>query len=50
MGKLRNFFSHITVHKKDKDSFIKNEVANMGPGKIPKAVKEKKNEPKRTRK
>lgn len=36
MGKLRNFISHITVHQKDKDSFIKNELADMGPGEKPK--------------
>lgn len=36
MGKLRNFISHITVRQKDKEAFIKGELADMGPGIKPK--------------
>ena len=52
MGKLKNFISHITVHKKDKDLFIENELKFMGPGQKPGETlgAEKKDEPKRTRK
>ena len=32
MGKFRNFISHITVHKKDVDSFVEGELAGMGRG------------------
>lgn len=32
MGKIKNFISKITVHKKDTESFINNELVSMGSG------------------